>query len=149
MSKGVGVDAEQARKISDAGSEFKIPSAPRDELRQLSREEWMARYGGELASEQHFEQKDPNWADNPNSWWHKEVGRAGSEPPLWMREQVRHQPLPHAPLQTSLSCVVKLTPCPRFLCFSGTCLIWTALPAAIGTPLPWTNAQSGRYGPSA
>ena len=51
----------------------------------------MEKYGEVLASEKFFEQKDPNWAQNQASWWYKEVGRAGEDPPLWMRSQVRGQ----------------------------------------------------------
>ena len=89
MSKDIGINPDKARKIQDEGSDFKVPSASRDELRSMSREEWMEKYGDVLASEEHFEAKDPNWAKNPSSWWYKEVGRAGEEPPLWMRDHVR------------------------------------------------------------
>ena len=87
----VGVDPDQARKLDDAGSEFKLPDASRDELRGMSREEWMRRFGDVLASEQHFEGLDPGWQSNPQSWWYREVGRAGEEPPLWMRKEVRRR----------------------------------------------------------
>jgi DNA-directed RNA polymerase subunit L len=87
MSKELGVNPEAARKIQSDGSEFKLPAASRDELRSMTREEWMEKYGEVLASEEHFERKDPNWAQNQASWWYKEVGRAGAEPPLWMQSQ--------------------------------------------------------------
>ena len=84
-SSGVGIDSEAARRIRDDGSEFKLPGAPREELRQLTREEWLRRFGDVLTSERHFEDQDPNWAQNPSSWWYKETGRGGPDPPLWMR----------------------------------------------------------------
>jgi DNA-directed RNA polymerase subunit L len=87
MSKTIGVDPEAARKIQSDGSEFKLPGASRDELRSMTREEWMEKYGDILASEERFERKNPNWAQNQASWWYKEVGRAGTEPPLWMQSQ--------------------------------------------------------------
>lgn len=89
MSKasGVGIDSEAARKIRDDGSEFKLPSAPREQLRQMSQEEWMNKYGDVIANERYFEAKDPNWPRNPNSWWNREVGRDGQAgaPPLWLQ----------------------------------------------------------------
>ena len=86
MSK-IGIDAEAARKIQADGSEFKLPGIPWEELRSLTREEWMARFGDVLSSEQFFEGKDPEWEHRRESWWFKEAGRAGAEPPLWMRSQ--------------------------------------------------------------
>lgn len=44
------------------------PPAPQDELRSLSRDEWMARYGGVLQSEQWFDSKAPEWNYDKNSW---------------------------------------------------------------------------------
>jgi len=87
MNKNLGVNSEAARKIQSDGSEFKLPDASRDELRSMTREEWMEKYGEILANEEHFERKNPNWAQNHASWWYKEVGRAGIEPPLWMQSQ--------------------------------------------------------------
>lgn len=97
MSNGgnIGVNAEAASKILDSGSEFKLPEASRDDLRAMSREEWMDKFGEVYASEQHFEAKDPNWAENERSWWYQESGRAGDEPPLWMRKQVTNTHLPY------------------------------------------------------
>ncbi len=91
MSKGsdIGINSEAARKIQDAGSEFKLPGASREELRGMTREEWMEKYGDVLASEQFFQDKDPKWVEDQQSWWYKEVGRAGQDPPLWMKKQVR------------------------------------------------------------
>lgn len=86
MSQGIGADALAASKISDAGSEFKLPDLPREELLKLTKEEWMARFGEVYASELRFNSKDPNWAQNPDSWWFQEVGRSG-DAPLWMRQQ--------------------------------------------------------------
>jgi hypothetical protein len=40
-----------------------------EELRSLSREEWMQRFGGMLQSEQHFEKRSPAWNYDQNSWW--------------------------------------------------------------------------------
>lgn len=42
---------------------------PQEELRNLSREEWMARFGGTLQSEQHFEKRSPAWNYDQKSWW--------------------------------------------------------------------------------
>ncbi|PSC69710.1 DNA-directed RNA polymerase I and III 14 KDA polypeptide [Micractinium conductrix] len=87
MSKGPEIDAAAARKVADNCSEFKLPKAPEGELKALSREEWMARYGGELQSEQWFDKKAPGWNYDKSSWWFKSVGRDGEAPPLWMRQQ--------------------------------------------------------------
>lgn len=84
----IGINSEAARTIQDAGSEFQLPGESRDELRGLTRDEWMKKFGEVLASEQFFHDKDPNWVENRESWWYTEVGRAGEEPPLWMRKQV-------------------------------------------------------------
>jgi DNA-directed RNA polymerase subunit L len=83
----VGVNPDAARKIQDDGSDFTLPKASRDELRTMSRDEWMSKYGAVLASEEHFERRDPNWAANPQSWWFAQVGRDGDAPPLWMRPE--------------------------------------------------------------
>lgn len=87
MSKGPEIDAAAARKLADACSEFKLPKASEDELRSLSRDEWMARYGGVLQSEQWFDSKAPEWNYDKNSWWFQSVGRDGDNQPLWMRQQ--------------------------------------------------------------
>lgn len=113
MSKDIGINPDKARKIQDDGSEFKLPSASRDELRSMSREEWMEKYGEVLASEQYFERKDPNWAQNKSSWWYQEVGRAAEEPPLWMRNQVSSTYsqyfYPNTTFLSSLTRLVQLT----------------------------------------
>ena len=40
-----------------------------DELRSMSRQEWMERFGGVLQSEKWFETKSPAWNYDQNSWW--------------------------------------------------------------------------------
>lgn len=87
MSKGPEVDAAAARKVADACSEFKLPKASEDELKSLTREQWMAQYGGVLQSEEWFEGKAPGWNYDKNSWWFQSVGRGGSNQPLWMQQQ--------------------------------------------------------------
>lgn len=88
MSKGgqIGVDAAAASKISDAASEFKLPDGALKDLSKLSKEEWLERYGEVYASELKFNRNDPDWDKNPESWWFKEVGRAGGDVPLWMKQ---------------------------------------------------------------
>lgn len=87
MSKNVGINVEAARKIYDSGSEFKLPDASRDELRSMSKKEWMEKYGEVLASEQRFEKKHADWVfEHSDSWWYKAVDRSGNTPPLWMQE---------------------------------------------------------------
>jgi len=39
-----------------------------DELRSMSREQWMQQYGGVLQSEEWFEKKSPAWNYDPESW---------------------------------------------------------------------------------
>lgn len=87
MSKGVGVDAAAARTVSDALSEFKLPDVPEAERARMSREEWLAKYGDVLESEQWFETRDPDWPSNRSSWWYKSVGRDGPVEPLWMQKE--------------------------------------------------------------
>ncbi|KAI3428326.1 hypothetical protein D9Q98_006706 [Chlorella vulgaris] len=87
MSKAAEVDSAVARKVVDACSEFKLPKASEDELRSMSRQEWMERFGGVLQSEQWFESKAPGWNYDQNSWWFQEVGRAEGQQPLWMQSQ--------------------------------------------------------------
>ncbi|PRW56401.1 dna-directed rna polymerase i and iii 14 kda polypeptide [Chlorella sorokiniana] len=86
MSKGPEIDAAAARKVADACSEFKLPKASEDELRSMSREQWMQQYGGVLQSEEWFDKKAPAWNYDPESWWFQETGRAGGSQPLWMRQ---------------------------------------------------------------
>ncbi len=39
-----------------------------DELRSMSKQEWMEKYGGVLQSEQWFEGKSPAWNYDQDSW---------------------------------------------------------------------------------
>lgn len=87
MNSNIDTQNSAAKKIVDAGSDFKVPKDPPEYVRSLSKEEWMEEYGEVLASEEYFESRDPKWHQNPQSWWYREVGRAGSEAPLWMRTQ--------------------------------------------------------------
>lgn len=87
MSKGPEIDAAAARKVADACSEFKLPKASENELRSLSRQEWMERYGTVLQSEEWFDKKSPAWNYDRNSWWYQSVGREEGNEPLWMRHQ--------------------------------------------------------------
>lgn len=41
---------------------------PQDELRSMSRKQWMQQYGGVLQSEQWFDKKAPAWNYDPESW---------------------------------------------------------------------------------
>lgn len=40
-----------------------------EELRGMTREQWMQAYGGVLQSEQWFDAKSPGWNYDPKSWW--------------------------------------------------------------------------------
>lgn len=73
--------------IEDGGSHVEVPKVPRDEMTQLTREEWLERYGDVLQSEEKYLARDPNWVTNTSSWWYKTTGRDGPEPPLWMKEE--------------------------------------------------------------
>ena len=53
----------------------------------MSRQEWMARYGSVLQSEEWFEGKAPAWNYDQHSWWFQSVGRQPGTEPLWMRRQ--------------------------------------------------------------
>ena len=57
-------------------------------MSRLSEQEWLARYGDVHVSERWFEGRDPNWQENPDSWWRKETGRDGGREPLWMQKEV-------------------------------------------------------------
>lgn len=71
------------------------PAPAQDERLQLSRSEWMQRYGTLHASEEWFESHQPRIMsqttyrgeaeDRP---WYKSVGRDHGKTPLWMRQQV-------------------------------------------------------------
>lgn len=63
---------------------------PQDELRSLSRNEWMARYGGVLQSEQYYDRGSPAWNYNKNSWWVLGSGRAGHAPSCLATGQRQH-----------------------------------------------------------
>ena len=45
-----------------------LPAPLQDELRTMSREQWMQQYGGVVQSEEYFEKKAPGWNYDKNSW---------------------------------------------------------------------------------
>jgi DNA-directed RNA polymerase subunit L len=93
MSGQAGIDSSKARIISDACSDFKLPDVSAHELATMDHAAWMAKFGDTLSSERYFESRDPNWQQNPNSWWFKSVERSTADgqqqQPLWMRQEYR------------------------------------------------------------
>ncbi|GAB4821903.1 hypothetical protein N2152v2_008949 [Parachlorella kessleri] len=94
MAATVGVNAEEARKYSDVGTEFKVPKAPRAERLQLSRKQWMEQYGTLQASEEWFEARQPRImsqdtyrGQEEGRPWYCAVGRDHGKTPLWMQQQ--------------------------------------------------------------
>lgn len=55
----------------------------------MDRQQWMEQFGEVHSSEQWFEQRDPDWAANPDSWWFRMAGRGGAQQPLWMQREWR------------------------------------------------------------
>ncbi|KAL6776233.1 hypothetical protein ACKKBG_A20330 [Auxenochlorella protothecoides x Auxenochlorella symbiontica] len=73
-------------KVDDAGSDAILPSEAPADLRQMTEEKWMAKYGTTLANQLDFQSRHPNWHTDTDSWWYKSVGRSSGQQPLWLSD---------------------------------------------------------------